>query len=169
MADTIINEENNRTFTYDALSIFRMDSTSGNTSTLAYILNWNFNPNMAEFDITRIDSAKPIFTPKSDILGSFDFEVGNTTEIYDGSIGTLNEALVTYWVNQIALGDPVDTTFLVKMHADDPDAAGNTFVTFSYTGRIMDVSIVRVEETGINTVTVSGEITAITSVLRTSS
>jgi len=55
------------------------------------------------------------------------------------------------------------------MHADDPDAVGNKFVTFSYTGRIMDVSIVRVEETGINTVTISGEITAITSVLRTAS
>jgi len=132
MADTIINEEKNRTFTYDALSIFRMDSTAGNTSTLAYIQNWNFNPNMADFDITRIDSAKPIFTKKSDILGAFDFEVGNTTEIYDSSIGTLNEALVTYWVNQMVLGDPVETTFLVKMRAADPDAVGNKFVTFSW-------------------------------------
>lgn len=169
MADTITNESKNRTFTYDALSIFRMTSTVGNTNTLAFIQNWNFNANIADFDIDRIDSAAPIFTKKSDILGSFDFETGNTTEIYDGSIGTLNEALVTYWVNQIALGAPIDTTFLVKMRAADTLAVGNKFVTFSYTGRIMDVAIARVEETGVNSVVVSGDITSITSLLRTAS
>lgn len=169
MADTITNESKNRTFTYDALSIFRMTSTVGNTNTLAFIQNWNFNANVADFDIDRIDSAAPIFTKKSDILGSFDFETVNTTEIYDGSIGTLNEALVTYWVNQISLGAPIDTTFLVKMRAGDTLAVGNKFVTFSYTGRIMDVTIAREEEVGVNSVTVSGEITSITSVLRTAS
>lgn len=169
MADTITNESKNRTFVYDALSIFRMNSTAGNTNTLAFIQNWNFNPNMADFDIDRIDSAAPIFTKKSDILGSFDFETVNTTEIYDGSIGTLNEALVTYWINQIALGAPIDATFLVKVRAGDVLAVGNKFVTYSYTGRIMDVSISRIEETGVNTVTVTGEITAITSALRTAS
>ncbi len=167
MADTITNESKNRTFTYDALSIFRMTSTVGNTNTVEFIQNWNFNPNISDFDIDRIDSAAPIFTKKSDILGSFDFETVNTTEIYDGSIGTLNEALVTYWINQIAAGAPIDTTFLVKVRAGDVLATGNKFVTYSYTGRIMDVSISRVEETGTHAVTVTGEITAITSALRT--
>lgn len=169
MADTTINESKNRTFTYDALSIFRMTSTVGNTNTLAFIQDWSISTNMADFDIDRIDSAKPIFTKKSDKLGTFDFTTVNTTEIYDGSIGTLNEALVTYWVNQIKLGDPVETDFLIKMRAGDPNAVGNKFVTFSYTGRIMDVNPIRQQDVGVNDVLVSGEIIDITSFLRTAS
>lgn len=169
MADTITNESKNRTFTYDALSIFRMDSTAGNTNTLAFIQDWSISANMAEFDVDRIDSAKPIYTKKTDILGTFDFTTKNTTEIYDSSIGTLNEALVTYWVNQIKLGSPVEPDFIIKARAADPNAAGNKFVTFAYTGRILDVNPIRAQDVGVNDILVSGDIIDIPSFLRTAS
>jgi len=146
-----------------------MTSTVGNTATFAFIKNWTLNPNVDDFDIDRIDSAKTIRTKKSDILGAFDFTTKNTTEIYDGSIGALNEAQVTYWVNQIALGDPVEVDFIVKVKAADPNAVGNTFVTYSYKGRIEDVNIPRVEDTGVHDTIVSGPIIDITSFLRTAS
>jgi len=169
MADTVTNESKNRTFTYDTLSIFRMNSTVGNTNTLAFIQDWSISSNMADFDIDRIDSAAPIFTKKSDILGSFDFTTKNTTEIYDNSISTLNEALVTYWANQIKLSDPVETTFLIKVRAADPNATGNKFVVYNYTGRIMDVTVIREQDTGVHDVLVSGDITNIEDYLNSGS
>ncbi len=169
MADTITNESKNRTFTYDALSIFRMDSTAGNTNTLAFIQDWSMSVNMDDYDSDNIDSAKPIYTKKTDKLGDFNFTTKNTTEIYDGSIGTLNEALVTYWVNQIALGSPVEPDFIIKARAADPNAVGNKFVTYLYTGRILDVNPIRAQDVGVNNVLVTGDIIAIPSFLRTAS
>ena len=68
-----INQPNDRTFVYED-SPFQFVDNTGNRR-LALIQNWNFTPNMADFDIDRIDTAAPIFTKKSDILGSFSFMI----------------------------------------------------------------------------------------------
>jgi len=57
---SVINNEADRTFVYEDSPFQFIDN--GGIKALALVQNWNFTPNMADFDIDRIDTAKPIFT-----------------------------------------------------------------------------------------------------------
>ncbi len=59
--------------------------------TLKFIQDWGFTPSMDDFDIDRIDTAEPIFTPKSDIVGTFRFLTKNTVDIYDTNVVPTDE------------------------------------------------------------------------------
>lgn len=161
---SIINQDTDRTFVYEN-SIFQFIDAGGN-KTLEFIKNWNFTPNMSDFDIDRIDTAAPIFTKKSDILGTFSFNTVNTVDFYEPGSASL-PTTYAWWATQIALGEPPSVTFLVTMNA--PNSTGDKFAKIQFIGRIMSVPLDRVDETGVHTFTVNGEITTITSVTRTAS
>ncbi len=159
-----INQANDRTFVYED-SPFQFVDTGG-TKRLALVKNWNFTPNMSDFDIDRIDTAAPIFTKKSDILGTFNFDTVNTVDFYEPGSTNL-PTTYAWWAMQIALGKPPSVTFLVTMRA--PNSSGNQFARVRFIGRVMSVPLNRVTETGVHTFQVNGEITTITSVLREAS
>jgi len=156
------NESNERTFVYDVASTF----TVAGSPKLVFIQDWEFAPSMAEFDIDRIDSAAPIFTKKSDILGTFSFRIKNTTDMYATTFTGGSDQQITKWVNGISLGNPSAIAFVIKVKAADPAATGVEIVTYSYTGRVMDVSVTRTDETGVHDAIITGEITAITETSR---
>ena len=161
---SIINQADDRTFVYEDSPFQFVDA--GGTKALAFVKNWNFTPNMSDFDIERIDTAAPIFTKKSDILGTFSFDTVNTVDFYDS--GSASEPTTyAWWATQIALGEPPSITFLVRMRA--PKSSGNQFANVQFIGRVMSVPLNRADETGTHTFTVNGEITTITSVTRTAS
>ena len=157
-----INQPDDRTFVYED-SPFQFEDAGG-TKRLALIQNWTFTPNMADFDIDKIDTADPIFTKKSDILGSFSFNTKNTVDFYDPG-SALEPDTYAFWALQIAQGKPVTITILLTMKA--PDSAGNKTAKVLFNGRIMSCPLDRVEETGVHEFTVNGEITEITSITRT--
>jgi len=159
---SVINNPNDRTFVYED-SPFQFIDAGGN-KTLAFVKNWNFTPNMSDFDIDKIDTAAPIFTKKSDILGTFSFNTVNTVDFYEPGSTSL-PTTYAFWATQIALGEPPSVTFLITMKA--PLSSGNKFARIQYIGRIMSIPLDRVDETGVHTFTVNGEITTITSVTRT--
>ena len=161
---SIINQSADRTFVYED-SIFQFIDSGGN-KTLQFIKNWNFTPNMSDFDIDRIDTAAPIFTKKSDILGTFSFNTVNTVDFYETGSST-EPTTYAWWAIQIALGEPPSVTFLTTMRA--PKSAGNQFARVQFIGRIMSVPLDRTDETGVHEFTVNGEITEITSVTRSAS
>ncbi len=159
-----INQPEDRTFVYED-SPFQFVDNTGNRR-LAFIQNWTFTPNMADFDIDRIDTADPIFTKKSDILGTFTFNPKNTVDFYDPG-SALSPITYAFWATQIALGEPPIVTFLIEMRA--PKSSGDKVGKISFKGRIMSCPLDRIEETGVNDFTVNGEITEITSVTREAS
>ena len=159
-----INTANDRTFVYENSPLQFIDA--GGNKSLALVKNWNFTPNMSDFDIDRIDTAAPVFTKKSDILGSFSFNPKNTVDFYDPG-SALSPITYAYWSNQIALGQPPTITILSTMKA--PDSSGDKFAKILFKGRIMSCPLDRVAETGVPEFTVNGEITEITSVTREAS
>jgi len=159
-----INQPNDRTFVYED-SPFQFVDNTGNRR-LGMIKNWNFTPNMADFDIDRIDTAEPVFTKKSDILGTFNFDSVNTVDFYDPG-SALSPITYAYWALQIAQGEPVEITILLTMRA--PNSTGNQFANIRFVGRIMSCPQNRNEDTGVHTFTASGEITDIVSITRTAS
>lgn len=159
---TISNSPDDRTFVYEN-SPFQFSSNAG-ISELALVKNWIFNPDMADFDIDRIDTAEPIFTKKSDILGTFEFDTVNTVDFYDP--GSANDPITyAYWALQIAKGEPVKVNFIVKMNA--PKSGGDKVATINFVGRIMSIPQNRNQDTGVHTFTVNGEITEIIDITRT--
>lgn len=161
---SIINNPSDRTFVYED-SPFQFIDAGGNKS-LALVKNWNFTPNMSDFDIDKIDTAAPIYTKKSDILGTFSFDTVNTVDFYEPGSAAL-PTTYAWWATQIALGQPPSVTFLVTMKA--PDSTGDQFARIQYIGRIMSIPLNRTDETGTHKFTVNGEITQITSVTRSAS
>lgn len=161
---SIINQDSDRTFVYED-SVFQFIDAGGN-KTLEMIKNWNFTPNMSDFDIDRIDTAAPIFTKKSDILGTFSFDSVNSVDLYEPGSSSL-PTTYAWWATQIALGEPPTITILATMRA--PKSTGNQFARVQFNGRIMSVPLNRTDETGTHKFTVNGEITEITSVTRAAS
>ena len=83
------------------------------TKRLTLVKNWNFTPNMSEFDIDRIDTGVPIFTKKSDILATLNFDTVNTIDFFETGSSTL-PTTYAWWAKQIALGKPTSVTCLNK-------------------------------------------------------
>jgi hypothetical protein len=160
----IINNPNDRTFVYED-SPFQFDE-NGVVSDLAMLKNWVFTPNMSDFDIDKIDTAEPIYTKKSDILGTFQFDTVNTVDFYDPG-SAASPITYAFWATQIALGKPVKVNFIVVMNA--PDSTGNKIARIRFVGRIMSIPQNRNQDTGVHTFTVNGEITEITNITRTAS
>jgi len=161
---TIINQEDDRTFVYEDSPFQFIDA--GGIKQLALVRNWNFTPNMSDFDIDRIDTAVPIFTKKSDILGTFSFDTVNTVDFYEPGSASL-PTTYTWWATQIAIGEPPIVTFLLTMKA--PKSSGSKFADIQFTGRIMSVPQNRIKDTGVHSFTVNGEITSIISISRNAS
>ena len=159
-----INEAIDRTVVYE-FSPFQFIDDQG-TKRLTLVKNWNFTPNMSDFDIDRIDTGVPIFTKKSDILGTFNFDTVNTIDFFETGSSSL-PTTYALWATQIALGKPPSGTFLATLRA--PNSKGDQFGKVQYIGRIMSVPLDRVDETGVHTFQVNGEITKITSITRTES
>jgi len=148
-----------RTFVYED-SILQF--TQGGTKVLQMLKNWNFTPNISDFDIDRIDTAAPIYTEKSDVLGTFSFDTASTIDLYATAGSSSDPNYYKYWAIQISLGDPAIITIAMNLHAPKKGGADTTIITF--VGRITSCPLDRAEDTGVHTVAVSGEITAINSI-----
>lgn len=161
-----ITEPSERTFVYTD-SFFQINDGVA-TDTIKFIQDWNFTPSMDDFDIDRIDTGKPIFTRKSDIIGTFNFLTKNTTDIYDTTDPSTDELTATNWIKNIAAGAPTEITIISILTAPKDGAAStNSFVTIQWTGRIMSTPLVQVRDTGVQEFEVIGEITAIDTVQQT--
>ncbi len=156
-----INQADDRTFVYEDSPFQFIDN--GGIKRLALVKNWTFTPSMSDFDIDKIDTAEPIYTKKSDILGIFQFDTVNTVDFYDPG-SALEPDTYAFWALQIAIGEPVKVTFLITMQA--PNSSGDKFADIQFVGRIMSCPQNRNQDTGVHTFNVIGEITDIVSITR---
>ena len=165
MSLVTVGNASDRTFVYSGL--FQVTDSSKNV-TFGFIQDWEFTPNIAEFDIDRIDTAAPIFTKKSDILGTFSFNTKNTLDIYSESATPDKTEFftVSFWATQIAQGQPPIVTFFIKVAGLGVGVNTPTDVNYNYNGRIMNVAVTRTRDTGVHEVDVNGEITEIIEVRR---
>jgi len=160
-----ITNSENRTFVYTD-SFFQINDGS-NTDTIKFIQDWDFTPSMDDFDLDYIDTGKPIFTRKSDIIGTFSFLTKNTTDIYDTDDSSTDELTATNWIKQIANGTPTEITIISILTSPQDEATTNSFVTIQWTGRIMSTELTQVRDTGVQEFQVIGEMTSVTTAQRT--
>lgn len=162
MADANVGLAIKRTFVYQDSFYQISDDAGASAHTIKFIQDWTFTPSMADFDIDNIDTADPIFTPKSDIKGTFNFVMKNTIDIYDNTIPPNDDLTASSWMIGIAIGEPVKITFITILKA--PKANPAETLTIQFTGRIMDTPLTQVRKTGVHELEVIGEITGITKV-----
>ena len=159
-----------RTGTYEEGLSFVQWTDLTNAKKLAIVSAWNFTPSMDEWDVDRIDTAKPIFTKISDVLGTFSFNIKNLVSLYDAAKPPTDKLLLSKWIIDIAAGTPPEIIFAPVMRAvkTDGDLPTNPFVNLIFTGRIMSVPIDQVIDQGIQDVVISGEVIDINQVRRES-
>lgn len=160
-----ITQPSQRTFVYKN-SFFQIDD-GVNNDTIKFIQDWEFLASMDDFDIDNIDTATPIFTPKSDILGTFSFNPKNAIDIYDTANDSDDLLTATAWMLRIKEGNPAVITFIVILTAFDDGLTTHGTVTIQWTGRIMNPGVIQTRNTGVQELVVSGEITDIEIVQRT--
>lgn len=156
-----------RTQTYeDGAFIQWADAT--NAKKIAFVSAWNFTPSMDEFDIDRIDSAAPIFTPITDIKGTFSFNLKNTVSLYDTASPPTDVLSLSSWIIDISNGEPPSVIFAPVMKAGTTNGSfpTNPFINLIFTGRVMNVPLDQVLDQGVQDVVISGEITDIDQIRR---
>lgn len=163
MTQTVTNPDN-RTQTYAAGATFIQWTDGADAIKVAIVPAWVFTPNMTEWDIDRIDTAAPIYTKKSDILGTFTFTLKNQLEFYDTALPSADPLTPSTWITNIAEGKPPVVTFAPVLNA--PDASTNPYINLIFDGRVTEVPINQVLDVGVTDIQISGEITKITQIRR---
>lgn len=160
-----ITQPSQRTFVYKD-SFFQIDD-GVNNDRIKFIQDWEFLPSMDDFDIDNLDDATPIFTPKSDILGTFSFNPKNAIDIYDTANDSDDLLTATAWMLRIKEGNPAVITFITILTAFNDGLSTHGKVTLQWTGRIMNPGVTQTRNTGVQELIASGEITDIVVVQRT--
>lgn len=153
-----------RTGTYEDGDTFVQWTDNTNAVKLSFATGWNFTPSMDAWDADKIDTAEPIFTKISDVLGTFSLDLKNTISLYDTALPPTNPLLLSKWIADIAIGKPPSIIFAPVMKS--AESLTNPFINFIYTGRIMNLPIDQVLEQGVQDAQISGEITNIAQVRR---
>ena len=161
----IILPASDRTGTYEDGGTFVQWADITNAKKIAFASAWNFTPSMDEWDIDRIDTAKPIFTKITDILGTFSFNLKNLVSLYDIEKPPTDPLLLSKWIIDIKNGEPPEITFAPVMKAVDPSLT-NPFINLIFTGRVTSVPIDQVLDQGVQDVVISGEIIDIDQIRR---
>lgn len=167
MTQTVL-PASDRTGTYEEGLSFVQWADATNAKKLAIVSAWNFTPSMDEWDIDRIDTAKPIFTKISDVQGTFSFNIKNLVSLSDTAKPPTDPLLLSKWIIDISVGNPPEIIFAPVMRAVKTDGAlpSNPFINLIFTGRIMSVPIDQVIDQGIQDVVISGEVIDIDQVRR---
>ena len=157
-----------RTGTYEDGGTFVQWADATNAKKLAFASAWNFTPSIDEWDIDRIDTAAPIFTKITDIVGTFSFNLKNLVSLYDTAKPPTDALSLSKWIIDIKDGLPPEITFAPVMRAVDTNGAlpTNPFINLIFTGRVMSVPIDQVLDQGIQDVVISGEMTDIDQIRR---
>lgn len=163
MANILLGDQEERTFTYDGL--FQVAS-GPNTYQYKFIQEMLVSIDDTDLDRDRVDNGKPAFTRVGDVLGNFSFALKNAVDLYEATDPPSDEWLASWWMDRIVLGLPAELSFIQTFKATDPGVSGSAFARLRFTGRIMKVTPQRLRDTGVDEISAEGEIIAFTSALR---
>ena len=153
-----------RTGTYEENGTFVQWTDGSNAIKIGFATTWNADFNMDDFDEDKIDTGAPIFTKKSDIIGTFSFSLKNLISLYDTALPSADELLISTMVTNIANGKPTTLKFAPVMKAVEQTA--NRFLNIIFTGRIMGVPLSQILDQGAQDVEINGVITGLTQIRR---
>ncbi len=157
-----------RTGTYEDGGTFIQWADATNAKKIAFTSAWNFTASMDEWDIDRIDTAKPIFTKITDIVGTFSFNVKNLVSLFDTAKPPTDPLLLSKWIIDIKDGQPPEIIFAPVMKAVKTSGVfpTNPFINLIFTGRVMNVPIDQVLDQGVQDVVISGDVIDIDQIRR---
>ncbi len=153
-----------RTGTYEDAGTFVQWTDDTNAIKIGFATAWTADFNMDDFDEDKIDTAAPIFTKKSDIIGTFSFSLKNLISLYETAATPSDELLISTMVTNISKGQPVTLKFAPVMKA--VEQTSNPFLNIIFTGRIMGVPLNQILDQGVQDVEINGVITALTQIRR---
>lgn len=114
-----------------------------------------------------IGTGESVFTQNGDVLGSFSFNLRNTTSLYDPAATPTLDETISKWMQAVSDFDPSIINFIQTFNA--PKGTGDKFARIRFTGRIMTPETVMAVDDGLENANVTGEITVFTSALREAS
>lgn len=161
MANILIGDKNERTFTYSG--IFQA-SVGINTYQYKFVKETEVFLDDQNVDLNRIDDGAPTFTRIGDEIGDFKFRMGNVVDILDTTTPSSNTWLASYWLEQIAQGLFPEIDFIQTFKAEK--SGGSKFGRYRFKFRIKKCGPDRAEERGIDEFNVEGKVIAFTSALR---
>lgn len=157
-----------RTFVYPSVTgqTFIQWGKEGDDDAVKIIFasGWNFTPSMTEFQVDRIDSADPIYTRISDVIGTFTVNLKSASSLFDPLATPANEVLLSHIIAEIAAGKPPVLIFAPVIYAKD--GTGAKYVNLVFKGRVMDMPFDQSPDQGMQDITISGEVIEITKVRR---
>ena len=153
-----------RTGTYEDGGTFVQWTDDSDAIKIGFATAWTADFNMDDFDVDLIDSAAPIFTKKSDIIGTFSFSLKNLISLYDPDATPSDELLISTMVTNISNGQPVTLKFAPVMKA--VSQISNPFLNLIFTGRIMGVPLSQILDQGAQDVEINGVIIGLTQIRR---
>ena len=147
---------------------FRINgSVSISVKIAVFVQKMNIDMDAGVLQRDHIGSGESVFTQNGDVLGAFSFSLKNTTSLYDpASTPTLQETL-SFWMKAVSNFDPAIISFIQTFNA--PKGTGDKFARIRFDGRIIKPTTVMSIDDAIEDAVVTGEITAFTSALRSSS
>lgn len=163
MSNIEIGDKESRTFTYDGIL---QASVSPNTYQYKFIQEMTVTLDDTDLDRDRVDDGTPAFTRVGDVLGSFAFTLKNAVDLYDLVDPPPDEWLVSFWMNELVKNTPAEVEFIQTFKATDPNAPANPFARVRFKGRVMKVTPGRLRDTGVDEITIEGEVIAFTNALR---
>ena len=114
-----------------------------------------------------VGTGQAVFTQNADVVGSFNFNLKNTVDVYKVgtalSVDAIN--LIGTWLKKINEQSPPSVTFVQTLGARDAGGV-NDRIRITFQGRIMKPEISWQIDTAVDDVVVDGEITDITSIIR---
>ena len=107
-----------------------------------------------------IGTGKPVFTQLGDVIGSFNFALKNTVDIYKTGSALSSDAteLVGTWIKAIAEHKPVNVSFVQSLVAGPEAGGSDDRIRISWDGRIMKPEISWLVDVAVDDVIVDGEI-----------
>lgn len=161
--------ESERTQTYE-LGTFVQWADVTNAKKTVIVPAWNFTPSMDDFDIDRIDGARPIYTPKSDKKGTFLFNLKNAISLFDTAQPPTDELSLSKWMIDIGDGEPPEILFAPVMKAGKTNGSfpTNPFLNLIFTGRVLNLPLNQVDEQGVQDMEIIGDIINIAQIRRES-
>ncbi len=163
MANILLGDREERTFTYDGI----LQISSGpNTYQYKFVQEMVVSIDDTDLDRDRVDNGTPAFTRVGDVKGNFSFTLKNAVDLYEAVDPPTNEWLASFWMDRIVIGLPAEVSFIQSFKGTDPGITGSAFARLRFTGRIMKVTPQRLRDTGVDEITVEGEIIVWTEALR---
>lgn len=103
-----------------------------------------------------IGSGTSVFTQNGDVIGSFEFPIRNTVDMFSDVTPAVDISTISFWIQKIIDDDPAQVDFIQTFNA--PKSPGDKFARVKFRGRIMTPDMQGSVDDALEDIIITGEI-----------